>query len=48
MTPSQFYKLSQEDKAMMIAHDRAFSDMQAYEAYIQIKESEKSSKKGKG
>lgn len=32
----------------MIAHDRAYADMQSYEAYLQVKESEKASKKGRG
>ena len=48
MTPTQFMKLSQEDKAYMIAHDRAYSDMQSYESYLQSKEMEKKSKRGGG
>jgi hypothetical protein len=41
MSPSQFSALSDNDKALMIAYDRAFGDMQAYENYLQIKETEK-------
>jgi len=34
MTPSQFRELSHNDKAEMIAHDRIYSVMQSYEAYL--------------
>jgi len=46
MIPSQFTALKAEDKALMIAHDIAMSEMQAYENYLQIKEAEKKSMKG--
>ena len=38
MTPSMFFSLTDEDKAFMIAHDRAISEMQSYETYLDNKE----------
>lgn len=34
MSPSQFRELPHDDKAEMIAHDRAYMTMQSYEAYL--------------
>ena len=41
LAPSEFFALSEEDKAYMMAHEMVISTMQAWEDYIEEKKSKK-------